>query len=286
MKDLSLIQLIKEQIRAENEKAAHATPTMLYGTVTSVAGNGLVSVQLDGVASPSADLETLSPVTVGDRVMLHLQHRHLVVVGSIQRTDKLDADTLGGQSSGHFMQYLPGHDPNASPIAGFDANTVERWRASLIPIYNGVNTPSKAIAVLETIPYSNGWVAQYFHEMSGDNKKLYRRTYHSGTTWSAWEQQFATSDANPNYLRETYFYTTDSTLTVGGVVEAMYPTLPNGLSAVDVNRAGSRMAVIVNKTSALYGTAITTNYTAYNTMYYSVLRNGSWQHSRVNMTLV
>ena len=73
-------------------------------------------------------------------------------------------------------------------LAGVDLNNY--WnRSGIYGIYQGVNAPTRNIAVLEVYVYNAlGWALQRFTDIQ--TGAMYERRFTVGTTWSSWVQRW------------------------------------------------------------------------------------------------
>lgn len=147
-------------------------PSMYLGTVTEVSSDARCSVLIDGTDYPIAGIRTLAHVAVRDRVQLIHDKRRIVILGAIQRTDKLVADTIARS------EYLPdGTDLDDQTVPGVYAMSGSHTYA---------NNPVPGMwGFLEVTANTTGAIIRQV--ASRTNRTRYERWYISGA-WSAWEQ--------------------------------------------------------------------------------------------------
>lgn len=115
-----------------------------------------------------------------------------IAVGSASRT------WIRAKSSGTWKNW------NEVPLSHYagKVNLNEYKNPGVFGVDNATNAPTADIAVLEVLKYSEDWIVQRFNIISHEQyARTYERCWHSGTTWSSWQQIFRS---------EKILYTNDS----------------------------------------------------------------------------
>jgi len=159
--------------------------TLKRAIVTSV---GPLRIKIDGdtVPIPFTPKSGIDPATlaVGDVVHADQSGHRLVVlvrIGGHSHPAPSWSDITGGDIPD---DRLPGRLKAVNNLgSGNDANTFTE--TGFYTGYNWVNVPSSSIAALEVIKYSDDWILQRMTKID-INVQMYKRVFHSGTTWSSW----------------------------------------------------------------------------------------------------
>ena len=94
---------------------------------------------------------------------------------------------IRGKSNGNW------HNWNEAPLSNYagKVNLNDYKYPGVFGVYSATNAPTTDIAALEVIKYAGDWIVQRFNIVANERyARTYERCWHSGTTWSAWQQIF------------------------------------------------------------------------------------------------